>query len=108
MTPPAAQEAEPQRQIIRPQLAQQPLCFTGFPRRLRLRQIVVFRVGARLGKIKRKELENASPAVGGSVLRFTITFFQYVEEIRPDSANEVVVELQENFSDTTNFVHRHV
>jgi hypothetical protein len=33
----------------------------------RLRQDVVFRVGARLSKIKREELEIASPAVDGNV-----------------------------------------
>jgi hypothetical protein len=40
----------------------------------RLRQDVVFRVGARLSKIKREELEIASPAVDGNVLRFIRTF----------------------------------
>jgi hypothetical protein len=51
----------------------------------RLREDVVFRVGARLTKIKREELEIASPAVHGNVLRFIRTFEQYVKEIRPDS-----------------------
>jgi hypothetical protein len=51
---------------------------------VRLRKDVAFRVGARLGKIKREELENASTAVGGNVLRFIRTFVQYIEEIRPD------------------------
>jgi hypothetical protein len=46
----------------------------------RLRQDVVFRVGARLGKIKREELENASPAVSGNVLRFIRAFEQYIQE----------------------------
>jgi hypothetical protein len=50
----------------------------------RMRQDVVFRVGARLGKIKREELDNASTAVSGNVLRFLRTFEQYIEEIRPD------------------------
>jgi hypothetical protein len=56
----------------------------------RLRQDVVFRVGARLGKIKREELENASPAVSRNVLRFIRAFEQYIEEIRPDSTKEVI------------------
>jgi hypothetical protein len=47
----------------------------------RMRQDVVFRVGARLGKIKREELDNASTAVGGNVLRFIRTFEHYIEEI---------------------------
>jgi hypothetical protein len=51
----------------------------------RLRQDVVFRVGARLSKIKRKALEIASSAVDGNVLRFIRTFEQYIKEIRPDS-----------------------
>jgi hypothetical protein len=42
----------------------------------RLRQDVVFHVGALLGKIKRNELENASTAVSGNVLRFIRTFEQ--------------------------------
>jgi hypothetical protein len=58
----------------------------------RLRQDVVFRVGARLGKFKRKELEKASPAVGGNVLRLIRTFKQCIEENRPDSKEEVVVQ----------------
>jgi hypothetical protein len=49
----------------------------------RMRQDVVFRVGARLGKVKREELDNASTAVCGNVLRFIRTFEQYIEEIRP-------------------------
>jgi hypothetical protein len=47
-----------------------------------LRQGIVFRIGARLGKIKRKELKNV-PAVGVNVLRFIRNFGQYIEEIRP-------------------------
>jgi hypothetical protein len=35
----------------------------------RMRQDVVFRVGARLGKIKREELDFAATAVCGNVLR---------------------------------------
>jgi hypothetical protein len=46
---------------------------------VRLRQDVVFRVGARLSKIKRKELEIASPTVDGNVLRFIRTFEQYIK-----------------------------
>jgi hypothetical protein len=73
----------------------------------RMRQDVLFRVGARLGKIKREELDNASTAVCGNVLRFIRTFEQYTEEIRPDSTKEEVIELlREFFSDTMNFVHR--
>jgi hypothetical protein len=41
-----------------------------------LRQDVVFRVCARPGKIKRGELEIASPAVDWNVLRFIRTFKQ--------------------------------
>jgi hypothetical protein len=51
----------------------------------RLRQDVVFRVGARLSKSKREEFEIASSAVDGNVLRFIRTFEQYIKEIRPDS-----------------------
>jgi LmbE family N-acetylglucosaminyl deacetylase len=58
-----------------------------------LRQDVVFRVGSRLGKIKREELENAPQAVDGNALRFIRTFEEYIEEIRPDSTKEKVVEL---------------
>jgi hypothetical protein len=73
----------------------------------RLRQDLVFCVGARIGKIKREELENASTAA--NVLRFIRTFEQYIEEIRPDSKKEEVIELlREFFSDTMNFVHRKV
>jgi hypothetical protein len=57
----------------------------------RLRQDVIFRVGARLGKIKCEELDNASIPVSGNVLSFTITFEQYVEEIRPDSTKEKLI-----------------
>jgi hypothetical protein len=75
----------------------------------RMRQDVVFRVGARLGKKKREELDNASTAVCGIVLRFTRTFEQYIEEIRPDSTKEEMIELLREFlSDTMNFVHRQV
>jgi hypothetical protein len=75
----------------------------------RLRQDVVFRVDARLSKIKRDELETASPAVDGNVLRFIRTFKQYIKEIRPDSTKEEVIELfREFFSGTVNFVHRQV
>jgi hypothetical protein len=72
----------------------------------RLRQDVVFRVGARLSIIKREELEIASPAVDGNVLRFIRTFEQYIKEIRPNSTKEEVIELfWDFFSDTVNFVH---
>jgi hypothetical protein len=54
----------------------------------RMRQVVVFRVGARLGKVKRKELDNESTGVCGNVLRFKRTFEQYIEEIRPESTKE--------------------
>jgi hypothetical protein len=75
----------------------------------RMRQDVVFRFGARLGKIKRKELNNASTAVCGIFLRCIRTFEQYIEDIRPDSTKEEVIELlREFFSDTMNFVHRQV
>jgi hypothetical protein len=40
----------------------------------RMRQDVVFRVGAWLGKIKRVELDNALTGVCGNVLRFIRTF----------------------------------
>jgi hypothetical protein len=74
----------------------------------RMQQDVVFRLGARLGKVKLEELDNASTAVCGNVLRFVRTF-EYNEEIRPDSTNEEVIELlREFFSDTMNFVHRQV
>jgi hypothetical protein len=42
----------------------------------RMRQDVVFRVGPRIGKIKRKDLDKASTAVCGKVLRFIRTFEQ--------------------------------
>jgi hypothetical protein len=75
----------------------------------RMLQDVVFRVGPRLGNIKCEELDNASTAVKGNVLRFIRTFEQYIEEIRPDSPKEEVIELlREFFSDTKNFVHRQV
>jgi hypothetical protein len=80
MTSPAAHEAAPQRQIFGSQLARQLLCPTWFPRRLHEGD-KAFRVGARLGTIKLEELEKASPAVGGNVLRFVRTFEQYIEEI---------------------------
>jgi hypothetical protein len=57
----------------------------------RLRQDDVLRVGARLSKIKRKELEIALPAVHGNVLRFVRTFEQYINEIRPESMKEEVI-----------------
>jgi hypothetical protein len=73
----------------------------------RMRQDAVFRVGARLGKIKREELDNASTAVCGNVLSFKRTFEQFIEESRPDSTKKEVIELlREFFSDTMNFVHR--
>jgi hypothetical protein len=74
-----------------------------------MRQDVVFRVCGRLGKIKREELDNASTAVCGNVLRFIRTFEQYFEEIRPDSTKEEGIDiLREFFSDTINFVNRQV
>jgi hypothetical protein len=76
---------------------------------VRLRQDVVFRVGARLSKIKREEQEIASPAVDGNILRFKRTFEQYIKENRPESTKEEVIEIFRNFfSDTVNFVHRPV
>jgi hypothetical protein len=75
----------------------------------RLQQDVVFRVGARLSKIKREELEIASPAVDGNVLRSIRSFEEYIKESRPDSTKEEVIELfREFFSYTVNFVHRQV
>jgi hypothetical protein len=75
----------------------------------RMRQDVAFRVGARLGKIKREELDNASTAVCRNVQRFIRTFEQYIEEIRPDPTKEEVIGLhREFFSDTMNFVHQQV
>jgi hypothetical protein len=75
----------------------------------RMQQDVVFRIGARLGKNKREELDNASTAVWGKALKFIRTFEQYIEEIRPDSTKEEVIELiWEFFSDTMNFVHQQV
>jgi hypothetical protein len=59
----------------------------------RLRQDVVFRLGARLGKVKREELENTSTSVSGKVLRFIRTFVQYIEEITPVFTKEELVEL---------------
>jgi hypothetical protein len=74
-----------------------------------LLQDVVFRVGARLSKIKREELEIASPAVDGNVLRFIRTFEEYIKEIRPESTKKEVIELfRDFFFDTVNFVHRQV
>jgi hypothetical protein len=73
------------------------------------RQDVVFRVGARLGKIKREELEIASQAVNGNCLKFIRTFEKYIKKNRPDSTQEEVTELfREFFSDNMNFVHRQV
>jgi hypothetical protein len=75
----------------------------------RLRQDVDFRVGARLGKIKRKELNNASESVSKNVLKFIRTFEQYIKEIRPDSTKEEVIELsREFFFDTMNLLHRQI
>jgi hypothetical protein len=62
-----------------------------------MRQDVVFRVGARLGNIKREKLDYASTAVCGNVLRFIRTLEQYFEEIRPDSTKEEVIELLRDF-----------
>jgi hypothetical protein len=45
----------------------------------RMRQDVVFRVGARMENIKREELDNASTAVCGNVLRFIRTLERYIE-----------------------------
>jgi hypothetical protein len=64
----------------------------------RLRQDIVFRVGARLSRIKQEELEIASPAVDGNVLRFIRKFEEYIKEIRPDSTKEEVIELFRDFS----------
>jgi hypothetical protein len=73
----------------------------------RMRQDVVFRLGARLGKIKREDLDNASISVCANVARFIRTFEQYIEEIRPESTKEEAIELlRDFFSDTMNFVHR--
>jgi hypothetical protein len=56
-----------------------------------------------------EELDNASTAVTGNVLRFIRTFEQYIEETRPDFTKEEVIELLREFSsDTMNFVHRQV
>jgi hypothetical protein len=75
----------------------------------RMRQDVVFRVGARLGKINREELDIALTVVCGNVLGFIRTFEQYVEEIRLESTKEEVIELlREFFSDAMSFVHRQV
>jgi hypothetical protein len=63
----------------------------------RMRQDVVFRVGSRLGKIKREELDNVPTAVCGNFLRFIRTFEQYIEESRPDSTKEEVIELLREF-----------
>jgi hypothetical protein len=63
-----------------------------------LQQDVVFRVGAMLSKIKRDELEIASPAVDGNVRRFIRTFEQHIKEIRPDSTKEEEIELFRDFS----------
>jgi hypothetical protein len=72
-------------------------------------QDVAFRVGARLGKIKREELDNASTAVCGNAHRFIRTFEQYIKDFRPDSTKEEVISIfREFFPDTVNFVHRQV
>jgi hypothetical protein len=57
----------------------------------RQRKDVVFRLGARLSKIKSEELEIASPAVDRNVLRFVQTFEQYIKEIRPGSTKNGVI-----------------
>jgi hypothetical protein len=104
----AVHEGSPQRLILRLQLSRQLLQYTRSQRRLRACD-VVFRVGARRSKIKREELEIASPAVDGNFLRFIRTFEEYIKEIRPDSTKEEVIELfRDLFSDTVNFVHQHV
>jgi hypothetical protein len=110
MTSLAAKETAPQRQIPRPQPGRQLSFHTGFQQRLRAcEKTLIFRVGARLGKIKREELDNASTVICGNVPRFTRTFEQYIKEIRPDSTKEEVIELcRELFSDTMNFGHRQV
>jgi hypothetical protein len=62
-----------------------------------------------MSKIKREELEIATSAVDGNVLRFIRTFEEYIKEIRPDSTKEEVIELfRDFFSDTVNFLHRQV
>jgi hypothetical protein len=72
----------------------------------RLRQDVIFRVGARLSKSRHEELKNASTAVIGDGLRFIRTFEQYIEEILHDSTKDEEIELlREFFSETMNFVH---
>jgi hypothetical protein len=74
---------------------------------VRLRQDVVFRVGARLSIIKREKLDIASPAVDGNVLRFIRTFEQYIKEIRPNFTKEEEIELfRDFFSDIVTFVYR--
>jgi hypothetical protein len=105
----AAQETPPQRLILL-QIGRQLLQYISFhgycaPATRRC----LFCVSARLGKIKLEELDNASTALCGNVLRFIRTFEQYIEEIRPDSTKEEVIELLREFiSDSMNFVHRQV
>jgi hypothetical protein len=107
MTTLAAKETAPQRQISWPLPATTVIPYRVTTETARMRQDVVFRVSARLGKIKREELDNASTAVCGNVLRFIRNFEQYIEEIIPDSTKEEVIELLRGFfSDTMNFVHR--
>jgi hypothetical protein len=63
MTTPTTHEAAPRGKILRPQLTLQLLCFNRVPTETaRLLKDVVFRVGARLGKIRREKLEKASPS----------------------------------------------
>jgi hypothetical protein len=50
------------------------------------------------GQNQAGELEIASPAVDGNVLRFIRTFEQYIKENRPDSTNEEVIGLFRFFS----------
>jgi hypothetical protein len=63
----------------------------------RLRQDNVFRVGAGQGKIKRGELEKASPAVVWNVLRFMKISNDTSKKIRLDSTKEMA-QLLRHFS----------
>jgi hypothetical protein len=99
MTTLAANETSPQLQVPRPQPGRKLSFHTEFllQRLCACDKTFFFRVGARLGNIKREELYNVSTVVSGNVLRFIRSFEQYIEEIRPDSTKEVVVELLRGF-----------
>jgi hypothetical protein len=64
----------------------------------RLRQVVVFCAGSFLGKIKFEELEIASPAVDGNVLRFILTSEEYIKKIDQTPRRRRWLSFLKNFS----------